>query len=157
MSTLSLEACGFCWYMKPLFEKEKARPSFRLASVHTVTSVSRSDQDPSSRIQIPIALGIVSANQCRSECTVAFKKILADGRVLPTVFLYSSESAGQPQGNTLSTQLRCPAKHCHSRRGCYREDIERKESILMTMILTESGDRVIVPLLISTQNPIIFK
>src|SRR5262245_7376470 len=97
-------------------------PDFRLASAHITRSASLSSQIPESTNRTPIALGIVSAIQVRSGRTCAFITSFLTGWDLLLIFRYISERAGLPQGKTLSSQLRCPARFCQDLSGASRLD-----------------------------------
>lgn len=76
---------------------------------------------------------------------------------LEAIFRYNEDSAGRPHGRMLRSQLRWPANHCQERREGQWLEVFTKSLILAMMLLIEFLVSDMVPWLISTQKPMIFK
>src|ERR1700733_3538344 len=112
---------------------------------------------PTSVNRIPMAEEIMSLNHVKSTTTAALMGIPRCDQDLPLILWYISDWASRPQGSTFSIQFKCPAKRCHVRRDGEQPGVVRKRSIFVVMSDMVDGDKEILPALISTQKPIIFR
>ena len=112
---------------------------------------------PISTKQIPMAEGIMFFSQLRSAITAALMGIPQWDQALPLILWYNLVRAGQPQGRTFNSQLRWPAKHCQDQSARAWLGMARKRLILEMMLITELRVNDILPALMSTQKPIIFR
>ena len=96
-------------------------------------------------------------NHNRSAMTAALIGIPRYDQDFPLILRYISVNAGQPHGSTFSIQFKWPAKCCQVRSVGERPGVAMKASIFEIISSTADGDKDILPALMSTQKPMIFK